>query len=88
MQKREANQRAATNIERDPASSKCQPKGVWEGRDAHFTAKATDSILEPERVLDLPGVEGGGTLGQNDAEQERPSPAASRAKTGRIRPDG
>src|SRR5437899_7232968 len=28
------------------ASSHRQPKGVWEGRAAHFTAKATDSILD------------------------------------------
>jgi len=31
-------------------------------------------------MLDLPGVPGGGTLGQNKAEQERPSPAASSGK--------
>ena len=41
----------------------------WESRAAHVTAKATDSIL------DLSGVPGGDTLGQNNAEQERPSPA-------------
>lgn len=33
-----------------------------------------------ERVLDLPGVAGGGTLGKNIAEQERPSPAALSGK--------
>jgi hypothetical protein len=27
------------------ASTDLQPKGVWEGRDAHCTAKAKDSIL-------------------------------------------
>jgi hypothetical protein len=31
------------------ASSDYQPKGVWEGRDAHITAKAIDNPLEPER---------------------------------------
>jgi hypothetical protein len=31
----------------------------------------------PERMLDLPGVSGGGTLGQSNAEQERPYLAAS-----------
>jgi hypothetical protein len=36
-------------------------------------------------MLDLSGVAGGGTLGQNNAEQERPYLAA---KTGRIRPEG
>ena len=62
------------------ASSQYQPKGVWEGRAAHDTAKATDSNLDSERVLDLPGVLGGGTLGKKNAEQERPSPAASSGK--------
>src|SRR6516165_8092954 len=28
------------------ASSDCQLKGVWESRDAHFTSKATDNILD------------------------------------------
>jgi len=31
-------------------------------------------------MLDLSGVSGGGTLGQNNAEQERPSPAAMSGK--------
>ena len=31
-------------------------------------------------MLDLSGVAGGGTSGQNNAEQERPSPAASSGK--------
>jgi hypothetical protein len=30
----------------------------------------------PERMLDLPGVPGGGTLGKSNAEQERPYLAA------------
>jgi len=38
------------------ASSDYQPKGDWEGRAGHVTAKATDSVLDPERALDLPGV--------------------------------
>ncbi len=38
------------------ASSDYQPKGDWEGRAGHFTAKATDSVPDPERALDLPGV--------------------------------
>lgn len=75
------------------ASSYLQPKGVWEGRAAHITAKATDSIPDSERMLDLPGVAGGGTLGKNKAEQERPSPAAlsgkDRAyKAGRLKSHG
>jgi hypothetical protein len=53
------------------ASTDYQPKGVREGRAAHVTAKAIDSISVPERMLELPGVSGGGTFGQNSAEQVR-----------------
>ena len=38
------------------ASTNYQPKGVWESRAAHFTAKATHSTLKPDCVLGLPGV--------------------------------
>jgi len=38
------------------ASSDDQPKGVREGRAAHFTAKAMHSVPVPERALGLPGV--------------------------------
>ena len=62
------------------ASSDYQPKGVQEGRAAHVTAKATDSILDSDRMRDLFGVEGDGTLGQSNAEQERPYPAAESGK--------
>lgn len=49
--------------------------------------------LEPEGVLDLPGVSGGGTLGQSSAEQERPYLAAESGKdrsykAGRLKSDG
>ena len=76
------------------ASSDYQPKGVWESRDAHSTAKATDIILaRPERMMDLPGVTGGGTLGQNSTEQGRPYLAASSGmdrayKVGRLKSSG
>ena len=44
-------------------------------------------------MLDLPGVSGGGTLGQSNAEQERPSPAAKSGKdrgykAGRLKSHG
>ena len=83
LEREEAKQRAATKVNA-AASSNYQPKGVPEGRAAHVTAKATDSILKPDRMLDLCGVWNGGTLGKNMAEQERPG----RAKTGRMRPEG
>jgi hypothetical protein len=38
------------------ASSDHQPKGDWEGRAAHATAKTMDTALVPERVVALPGV--------------------------------
>lgn len=54
------------------ASPNDQPKGVWEDRAAHVTAKATDSSQELERLLDLSGVDGGGSLAKKKVEQERP----------------
>ena len=38
------------------ASSDYQPKGEREGRAAHVTAKATDTVLGPDRTVDLLGV--------------------------------
>jgi len=47
LKEKGANQRAATMTDFNAiASSNSQPKGVWEGRAAHVTAKAIDSILE------------------------------------------
>ena len=37
------------------ASSDSQLKGVWESRDAHFTAKATDNILDRNGCWISPG---------------------------------
>ena len=62
------------------ASSNSQPKGVWEGRADHVTAKATDSTRDSERVLDLLGVVGDGTLEESNVEQERPYLAAKSGK--------
>jgi hypothetical protein len=47
------------------ASSDYQPKGAWEGRAGHVAAKATDSGLESERPLDLPGV---GSAGRDESQ--------------------
>jgi hypothetical protein len=92
LKERGATQRAATKVNA-VASSNCQPKGVSEGRAAHVTAKATDSTPRPDGVLDLCGVESGGTLGKNIAEQERPSLAALSGKdrsykAGRLKSGG
>ena len=79
LKQRGANQRAATKVNA-VASSYSQPKGVPEGRTAHVTVKATDSIPKPDGKLDLRGVWSGGTLGKNMAEQERPYPAVGSDK--------
>jgi hypothetical protein len=39
-------------------------------------------------MLDLPGVAGGGTLGQNSTEQGRPYLAAWSGKSAHIRSEG
>jgi hypothetical protein len=79
LKERGANQRAATKVNA-VATSYSQPKGVTEGRTAHVTVKATDSILKPDGMLDLCGVWSGGTRGKNSAEQERPDPAVKSDK--------
>ncbi len=71
---------AGRNLMNVVASSNYQPKGVREGRAAHFTAKATDSNLELERLMDLSGVASGGTLEKKNVEQERPYLAAKSGK--------
>jgi hypothetical protein len=79
LKERGANQRAATKVN-VIASTYSQPKGVTEGRAAHVTVKATDSIPKPDGKLDLCGVWSGGTLGKSMAEQERPYPAVESDK--------
>ena len=66
------------------ASSYFQPKGVWEGRAAHVTAKATDSILERNGYWTSPGSQAAARRGQSSVEQERPYLAA---KSGKDRAD-
>ena len=92
LKERGAKQRAATKVNA-VASSHYQPKGVPEGRAAHSTAKATDSIPQPDGMLDLRGVWSGGTLGKNSAEQERPCLAVGSDKdrgykAGRLKSHG
>jgi len=71
------------------ASSYYQPKGVWEGRAAHVTAKATDSARrEPERALDLPGVERRRHASTERCGTRETLPGSGRqAKTAPIRPE-
>jgi hypothetical protein len=71
LKERGANQRAATNSERDSlvifSAERCLG-----ARAAHITAKATDSIPQPDGMLDLSGVSSGDTLGKSIVEQEKP----------------
>ena len=53
---RGGNEAGRNTVNAEQASSKYQPKGVWEGRAGHATAKAMHSVLVPERTLGFPGV--------------------------------
>ena len=69
------------------ASADSQPKGVSEGRADHVPVKATDSILDSERMLDLP--EGGDSVrlvGNPEAIHldEKPVPPTDRRLGARI----
>ena len=68
------------------ATSNYQPKGVRDGRAAHLSAKATDSEVESESTLDIPGV---GATARFDSEMRNrrdPPRPPSQAKTSGIRP--
>ncbi len=67
-----ARKRAATLVNAT-ASSHFQPKGAWEGRAAHVTAKATDSTPVPERVLDLSGVWAAARLHRDSRNRRDPT---------------
>ena len=77
--KRGANRRAATISERNSlvifSAERCSG---GPSRSCHGEGHRQHS--GPERMLDLPGVSGGGTQEQSNAEQERPFPAALSGK--------
>ena len=77
----------ATNRERNSLVTSSAER-CWGGPSRSFHGQGNRQHPGPERMLDLPGVAGGGTSGQNNAEQERPYLAACQAKIGRIRPEG
>ena len=77
--KRGANQRAATMSERN-SLVKLSVERCLGGPSRSCHGEGNRQHPGPERVLDLPGVAGGGTLGQSIAEQERPYPAAKSGK--------
>src|SRR6516225_6656609 len=79
LQETGARKRAATTSERCShvivSAERCLG-----GPSRSFRGEGNRQHPGPERVLDLPGVAGGGTLGQSMAEQERPYPAAESGK--------
>jgi len=92
LKERGANRRAATISERNSlvifSAERC-----WGGPSRSCRGEGNRQHSGPERVLDLPGVAGGGTTGQNSVEQERPYLAAlsgkDRAyKAGRLKSHG
>jgi len=79
---RGANRRAATISERY-SLVKLSAERCLGGPSRSRHGESNRQHPGAKRVLDLPGVPGGGTLGKNSAEQERPSLAAESSK-GRV----
>ena len=80
LKERGAKQRAATNSERNSLVKLSAERCLGEpNRSYHGEGNRQHPGME--RMVDLPGVPGGGTLGQNNAEQERPYLAAQAEKT-------
>jgi len=92
LKERGANQRAATISERNSLDTLSAERRLG-GPSRSCHGEGNRQHPGPERMLDLPGVPGGGTLGQSNAEQERPYLAAlsgkDRAyKVGRLKSRG
>ena len=92
LKERGANRRAATISERN-SLVKFSAERCLGGPSRSCHGEGNRQHSGPERVLDLPGVSGGGTLAQSSAEQERPSPAAMSGKdraykAGRLKSHG
>jgi len=92
LKERGANQRAATTGERCShvlvSAERC-----LRGPKRSYRGEGNRQHSRPERMLDLSGVSGGGTLGQSNAEQERPYLAAMSGKdraykAGRLKSHG
>ncbi len=92
LKERGANQRAVTTGERCSHVIVSAERRL-RGPKRTYRGEGNRQHSGPERMLDLSGVSGGGTLGQSKAEQERSSPAAlsgkDRAyKAGRLKSRG
>ena len=79
LKEREANQRAATISERN-SLVKLSAERCLRGPSRSYHGEGNRQHPGAKRMLDLPGVAGGGTLGKNNAEQERPYLAAESGK--------
>ena len=92
LKERGASQRAATTSERCSLVILSAERCLG-GPSRSCRGEGNRQHSGPERMLDLPGVSGGGTLGKSKAEQERPYLAAvsgkDRAyKAGRLKSRG
>lgn len=79
LKERGANQRAATISERNRLV-RLSAERCLRGPSRSCRGEGNRQHFGPERVLDLSGVSGGGTLGKNKAEQERSYLAAESGK--------
>ena len=79
LKQRGASRRAATISERK-SLVKSSAERCLGGPSRSCHGEGNRQHSGTERVLDLPGVSGGGTLGKNNAEQERPYLAAESGK--------
>ena len=79
LKERGANQRAATTGERCSLVILSAERCLG-GPSRSYHGEGNRQRSGPERMLDLPGVAGGGTLGQSNAEQERSNLAALSGK--------
>ena len=84
LKERGANQRAATISERN-SLVKLSAERCSGGPSRSCHGEGNRQHSRSERVLDLPGVSGGGTLGKNNAEQERPYLVAKSGKDRRYK---
>src|ERR1700680_1422818 len=75
LKQRGANQRAATISERN-SLVKLSAERCLGGPSRSCHGEGNRQYPGLERILGLPGVLGGGTVGKNNAEQERPYLAA------------
>jgi hypothetical protein len=79
LKERGAKQRAATSSERN-SLVKLSAERCLGGPSRSYHGEGNRQHPGSERMLDLSGVAGGGTLGKNNTEQERPYLAAESGK--------